>query len=267
VVLFSSTRLAALHLRPPFVACALLLLAGCVATSNESGCRPSEKKPGTEAAGPEISPDPALAPPERASGGYQESPPPSPTRDAEAKTRALLLSIAGEYTQYERVDEEIRWGLMGCARPIQPPPNGLRRSASKDEATHGRKVYYVFTKSRLDYFKTLGETGQPSPSPIGQAIVKESWTAEAADPARGSGNPASDPSLVMSDGRYFRAGKKSDLFIMTKVDPSTPGADGGWIYGTVSADGKTVIAQGQIAACAGCHQGAPRDRLFGLGPR
>ncbi len=71
----------------------------------------------------------------------------------------------------------------------------------------------------------------------------------------------------MSDGRYFRAGKKSDLFIMTKVDPSTPGADGGWIYGTVSADGKTVIAQGQIAACAGCHQSAPRDRLFGLGPR
>jgi hypothetical protein len=49
----------------------------------------------------------------------------------------------------------------------------------------------------------------------------------------------------MSDGRYFRAGKKSDLFIMTKVDPSTPGVDGGWIYGTVSADGKTVIAQGQ----------------------
>jgi hypothetical protein len=217
----------------------LLLLAGCVATSNERGCRPSEKKHGTEAA----------------------------TKDAEARTHALLLSIAGEYTQYERVDEEIRWGLMGCARPIQPPPNGLRRSASKDEATHGRKVYYVFTKSRPDYFKTLGETGQPSPSPIGQAIVKESWTAEEADPAKGSGNPAGDPSLVMSDGRYFRAGKKSDLFIMTKVDPSTPGADGGWIYGTVSADGKTVIAQGQIAACAGCHQSAPRDRLFGLGPR
>jgi hypothetical protein len=217
----------------------LLLLAGCVATSNESGCRPFEKKHGTEAA----------------------------TKDAEARTRALLLSIAGEYTQYERVDEEIRWGLMGCARPIQPPPNGLRRSASKDEATHGRKVYYVFTKSRPDYFKTLGETGQPSPSPIGQAIVKESWTAEEADPAKGSGNPAGDPSLVMSDGRYFRAGKKSDLFIMTKVDPSTPGADGGWIYGTVSADGETVVAQGQIAACAGCHQSAPRDGLFGLGPR
>lgn len=245
----------------------LLLLAGCVATSNESGCRPSEKKHGTEAAGSEISPDPALSPPERAVGGYQESPPPSHAKDAEARTRALLLSIAGEYTRYERVDEEIRWGVMGCARPIQPPPNGLRRSASTDEATHGRKVYYVFTKSRLDYFKTLGETGHPSPSPIGQAIVKESWTAEAADPAKGSGNPAGDPSLVMSDGRYFRAGKKSDLFIMTKVDPSTPGADGGWIYGTVSADGKTVIAQGQIAACAGCHQSAPRDRLFGLGPR
>jgi hypothetical protein len=239
-------------------------LAGCVATSNENGCRPSEKR-GAEAASSEISPDPS--PSERAVGGDQESPPPGHAKGAEAKTRALLLSIADEYTQYERADEDMRWGLMGCARPIQPPPSGVRLSASKDEATHGRKVYYVFTKSRLDYLKTLGEAGPPIPSPIGQAIVKESWTAEAAEPAKGSANPAGDPSLVMSDGRYFRAGKKSDLFIMTKVDPSTPGADGGWIYGTVSADGKTVIAQGQIAACAGCHQGAPRDRLFGLGPR
>ena len=136
-----------------------------------------------------------------------------------------------------------------------------------DGATHGRKVYYVFTKSRLDYFRTVGATGPASPSPPGQAIVKESWTAEPAEPARGSANPAGDPSLVMSEGRYFRAGKKSDLFIMTKVDASAPGTDGGWIYGTVSADGKTVIAQGQIAACAGCHQGAPHDKLFGLGPR
>jgi hypothetical protein len=266
VVLLSPTRFSALRLRPPFVAYTLLL-AGCVAASNENGCRSSSKNDGVEERTSGIGPEPNISPSQRSPGGYQESPPSSLASDAEAKTRELLLSIAGEYTQYERVDEEIRWGLMGCSRPIQPPPNGLRMSASVDGATHGRKVYYVFTKSRLDYFRTVGATGHASPSPPGQAIVKESWTAEPAEPARGSANPAGDPSLVMSEGRYFRAGKKSDLFIMTKVDASAPGTDGGWIYGTVSADGKTVIAQGQIAACAGCHHSAPHDRLFGLGPR
>ena len=51
---------------------------------------------------------------------------------------------------------------------------------------------------------------------------------------------------------------------MVKLDPSTPDTDAGWVYGTVSADGKQVNASGRIASCMKCHQQAKHDRLFGL---
>ena len=50
---------------------------------------------------------------------------------------------------------------------------------------------------------------------------------------------------------------------MMKLDPKTPGADDGWVYGTVSADGKTVTSAGRVASCMKCHETRP-TRLFGL---
>jgi hypothetical protein len=51
---------------------------------------------------------------------------------------------------------------------------------------------------------------------------------------------------------------------MFKLDPKTPGTDEGWVYGTVTADGKTVTSAGRVASRMKCHQEAPHDRLFGL---
>lgn len=58
---------------------------------------------------------------------------------------------------------------------------------------------------------------------------------------------------------------RSDLFIMAKLDPKTAGTDQGWVYGTVTPDGKTVTAAGRVESCMKCHQAARHDRLFGRG--
>ncbi len=70
--------------------------------------------------------------------------------------------------------------------------------------------------------------------------------------------------FASKDGKLYRAGEKSTLFIMVKVSPGTPGTDDGWVYGTVTADGKQVTSAGMVQNCMACHQGAPHDRLFGL---
>jgi hypothetical protein len=51
---------------------------------------------------------------------------------------------------------------------------------------------------------------------------------------------------------------------MYKLDAKTPGTDEGWVYGTVTPDGKDVTCAGRVASCMGCHADAPHDRLFGL---
>jgi hypothetical protein len=67
------------------------------------------------------------------------------------------------------------------------------------------------------------------------------------------------------DGKHYRPAEKADLFIMLKLDPATPDTDQGWVYATVSADGKTVTSSGRVESCMGCHTKAPDDRLFGVG--
>lgn len=148
-----------------------------------------------------------------------------------------LLEAAGTYSKYTRVDDEVRLQSPLCTPPITPPI-GLRVSKSSDASTHGNKTYYLYAKD-VDTYKKLGV------QPIGQTIVKESW----------------EPSKVISVPPTV----KNALFIMTKVDPATKGTDNGWIYGTVTADGKTVTSGGRVQSCMGCHTGSTtHDRMFGL---
>jgi len=65
------------------------------------------------------------------------------------------------------------------------------------------------------------------------------------------------------DGKHYKIKEKSGLFIMFKMDPKTPETDQGWVYGTVTADGKQVISAGRVVSCMRCHERAPNDRLFG----
>jgi hypothetical protein len=62
----------------------------------------------------------------------------------------------------------------------------------------------------------------------------------------------------------FHAKAKAGLFMMFKLAEETPDTDLGWVYGTVSADGKTATAAGKVQSCIECHEKAPRDRLVGM---
>jgi hypothetical protein len=43
-----------------------------------------------------------------------------------------------------------------------------------------------------------------------------------------------------------------------------PGTDAGWIYATITPDGKTLTSAGRVQQCMDCHEAAPHDRLFGI---
>ncbi len=152
-----------------------------------------------------------------------------------------LLKIASEYQNYGKVDDMARWAPWLCSAP--PPPKA-RLSASTDGGTHGRKVYYLFAKNRDAYMKK-------EPSPVGQVVVKESWLPKfdsAGNAVAGGAKPT----------------EKRGLFIMYKLDSKVPDTDLGWVYGTVTADGKTITSAGRVQSCMSCHIHTPNDRLFGL---
>ena len=101
-------------------------------------------------------------------------------------------------------------------------------------------------------------------SPVGQAIVKQSWVPEEVTAKSKRSVQGLPQEILKRDGRSYRAARKGELFIMYKLDPRTPGTDEGWVYGTVTADGKKVTSAGLVTSCVNCHQDAPHDRLFGL---
>jgi len=104
-------------------------------------------------------------------------------------------------------------------------------------------------------------------------IVKESWIPKETTEVEPGNvdytkyvrtNPGNFYPYASKGGKVYKASKRGDLFIMMKLDPSTPNTDAGWVYGSVTADGKTVTAAGKVESCMNCHQDAKHDRLFGV---
>lgn len=199
--------------------------------------------------------------------------PPAPAKPFEAK----LLQIAKEYLAYGRVDDQARWAPQLCRMPSPP---SVRPSKSDDTATHGRKLYSVLARDHKAYGAM-----EKSPQPVGQVIVKESWLPEEVTkvderPAPVRGKTVDLPKeldpygmkqhrdwlmpYVRKDGKLYKAAKPAGLYIMFKAEPTAADTDAGWVYGTVTADGKTVTASGKVESCVGCHVKAKNDRLFGL---
>jgi hypothetical protein len=208
---------------------------------------------------------------------------------------ARLLEIAACYESYNRVDVAMRWAPALCSPNPGPSVVHLegrpQLSTSGDTETHGRKLYALFVKKlktemKADspFLQSYTRAGQPNP--VGQVIVKEAWLPEEVDPNVVSPQSVTRKVKVRQDdgtkwvdveydwvpyteklGHLYHAKEKSALFIMYKLDPKTPGTDEGWVYGTVTADGKQVTSAGRVAACMKCHQDAPHDRLFGLKPQ
>jgi hypothetical protein len=140
----------------------------------------------------------------------------------------------------------------------------MRVSSSRDASTHGKKLYFLFAKYPLPPSGGV--------NPVGQAVVKEAWTpAEVADDGKPlqamtrksrDGREESFLPYARQDGRLYHATGKAGLFIMCKLAPQTPDTDEGWVYGTVTPDGKQVTSAGRVASCLECHRQAPHDRLF-----
>jgi hypothetical protein len=210
--------------------------------------------------------------------GVARSTPVERKPDPSRKFHTRLLEIAKSYKPFGRVDDDARWAPTLCRAPSLP---AVRFSASKDTKTHGQKLYSMFAKERKAYVAPP-EKGQP----VGQVIVKQSWVPEeiahkgqGGDPVRqkakeaakgkdaGSGATDKDDSFfpyARKSGKVYKASRQAELFIMYKLDPSTKDTDRGWVYGTVSADGKKVTAAGRLESCMKCHQKAAHDRVFGL---
>jgi hypothetical protein len=189
-----------------------------------------------------------------------------------------LLEIARSYKDYGRLDDEYRWAPELCRLPN---PGVARFSGSKDEETHGKKLYSLFAKQRAEYLvMDKGKTNS-----MGQVVVKESWIPEEVTDAKaerkiivtkGKPKEKDEDRIDLSElgdhflpyavkgGKTYRAAKQAELFIMFKMDPKTPETDDGWVYGTVTPDGKKVTSAGKVESCMKCHQDAGHDKLFGL---
>lgn len=196
----------------------------------------------------------------------------APVNPVDPGHAARLLEIARDYRRYGRVDDLARWAPQLCE---MPKPSVARFSASADPSTHGRKLYFLFAKDRRAYMVDRERGDQP----VGQVLVKESWIPEelrdgsaGIDPEGRVDSGEEDPGVrngrwlpyAERDGRRYHASTMAALFIMFKQDPASAGSDRGWIYGTVSADGKSVTSAGRVSSCMKCHEEAPRDRMFGL---
>lgn len=185
--------------------------------------------------------------------GCGGTPPPQPEA-VSAPLEKRLLEIARTYEAYGRVDDETRWAPELCRQPI---PGRARFSRPAGE--HGQKLYALFAGNRNAYVRDAAK-----PQPVGQVLVKESWVPkEVPAPAGGSPGHREWISEVHRDGKVYRASERAGLFIMVKTGGPEGETDQGWIYGTVSTDGK-VTSAGRVASCMSCHQDAKNDRLFGI---
>lgn len=179
---------------------------------------------------------------------------------------AALLAIASEYKRYNRVSDRANWSPTDCRIP---PPVGVQVSASGDEATHGRKLYYVFAKDDRAYFE-LREPDRRM-SPVGQAVVKEAFKPVAVPPDQvpalertDFGHQAlPDGYARTAEGVVFHIGEPAGLYIMMKMELGTACTDEGWVYAVTSPDAKSILTAGNIESCRGCHERTKRDRLFG----
>lgn len=170
-----------------------------------------------------------------------------------------ITAAVDDYFQYAMVNSVALESTDG------DPPDGdsqPRMSQSNHQPTHGNKLYYLFAKDIEHY---LSQDGTESPE--GQLLVMETWTSKISNPeARNrrthSAGVRINPRTSVGE-QVLEIGKRSNLYIMMKLESDAPDTDQGWVYGIVDAESKSVTAAGNVLSCRRCHSGAKNDRLFG----
>jgi hypothetical protein len=188
---------------------------------------------------------------------------------SEGTGEPAILDAAARYAkEYTRVSDRSRWAPEMCV----PPADRAFISGSEDAATHGGKLYLLFT-NEPDWYLSLAPppevpAQQPDasatkePPPVGATVVKESWTAIELDADEKHDGPVAE-----KEGKTYRRGQRRELFVMRYSGADAPNTDAGWTYAVVSPDGSRVVESGAIASCVECHARAPHGRMFGLPPR
>ena len=200
-----------------------------------------------------------------------------------ATVLADIDAVAEHYQRWSRIDDQMRWAPELC---MLPPAPRARLSKSRDEQTHGRKLYSIFALHPEPYagfpathhFYTDSSRIDLS-TEFEQVLVKEAWTPrvlagdetdpenrEVLDPLGPGLRRGIEPAHLrpaQKDGQTYVPEDFAGLYLMLKLDDATPGTDEGWVYATVGPD-KQVTAAGRIASCMECHVDAPHGRLFGL---
>lgn len=184
-----------------------------------------------------------------------------------------LLQVAASYAKKNPVDYNLRNSPLDCRMPLPGVP---AVSESDDQATHGRKLYYLFAKSARTYWQlTQGkqeekkEQAMPKVAEPGFWLVKESWSSRklSVEEYRKTARPLEFPAVshfAKQGDHYVEAQDKKGLFVMLKKAADTPDTDQGWVYATISPDGKRVTSAGRVASCMKCHEQAQHDRMLGI---
>lgn len=185
-----------------------------------------------------------------------------------------LRIAARSYKNWPRVSDSAYFAPTLCTTP---PRVGALWSQSKDEDTHGKKLYHLYTNRSAEYgyglWDAVDPAGPRAPATFspGMVVVKETWTAEEVDRARvpneqskGRALPSYPPEYHVTATKAWKMGEQRDLFIMLRTDDTKmEGTDQGWVYAVVSKDGEEIRSASRIDSCMGCHKEAKFERLFG----
>lgn len=142
----------------------------------------------------------------------------------------------------------------------------MSMQSEADSSEHGRKAYFLWSNKPGAYYDIAAD--ELDSAPVGMTLVKESWT-----PVEGIEGVlhglSSENIRYTTDPEVEEWGEPAiaepyGLFVMHKLDPSTPNTDNGWVYATTDFDGTEVIEVGMIDSCISCHESAPHDRLYGV---
>ena len=198
----------------------------------------------------------------------------APTAEESKWIHDRLILIKHELYEFDRIDDNVQWKLMDCRAPYNDPnpvaykdtifnkdslfrlQQTLRVSRSDDMETHGRALYRLYAKAKLEYSRSHAQL-----QPENQVIVKATFKPVLLE----NELPQSDKQAALgADGKWYRERDPDDLYIMFRTDRKGIQTDAGWVYGIVSMNRDTVLAQGLISNCMGCHRKNDPDRLFGM---
>lgn len=186
-----------------------------------------------------------------------ERTPDSPAVDIGAEIQRDLLAVGRDYKSWKLMSDAARWAPTMCAAPRTTE---LHLSSSRDDRTHGRKLYYLRC-NQPDIYDWVDRNADANYRvPAGLSIVKEAHVPVELK----SGESAPHNEVFDGSDKSYRIGAVTSLFVMTKYDESTPKTDRGWVYATLDADGTTITSAGAIQSCIECHSETKKDRLFGF---